>query len=148
MGAQVAPANRYGIFFWNHGEAFSGSNIDTDSGTSDRLRIPEMIDGINAARNALGAFDLSLISFDACQMQTLEVAKTLGSVSPIIVGSEELQTSEGANYASSLAILQQNPEAVDGSQLAAAIVQDYGLRNRNNVQGLTRCQQFMLPRLK
>ncbi|SFH57310.1 clostripain-related cysteine peptidase [Planctomicrobium piriforme] len=134
-GAQAAPAQKYGLIFWNHGNAFSGSNLDTDTGTTDKLQISEMLAGINSAKSQLGALNLQFISFDACHMQTLEVAQSLGSAAPVVVGSEELETSEGSNYASAFAVLQQNPGSVTGQQLAGAIVHDYGLRNRSNVHG-------------
>lgn len=91
-GVQNYPAAHYAIMFWDHGGG-SLTGVCMDEMDDDGLVLPEM----DRAFAASGVhFDV--VGFDTCLMATLENAQMLAKHADYMVGSEEVEPSNGWAY--------------------------------------------------
>ena len=116
------PADRYALFFGDHGMAWAGVAVAESMGGGDSLAIDEIAGAFKAALPPGGRLDL--IGFDACVMANLEVARTLAPYAHYLVASEEIEPSDGWDYAALFSRLTQTP-GMDGAQLGRTIVDTY-----------------------
>ncbi|MFA6583484.1 MAG: clostripain-related cysteine peptidase [Elusimicrobiaceae bacterium] len=93
------PADHYMAVLWNHGSGWSKSRaqsrtraISYDDETGHHINTPQMKD----IMSAIGHTDI--YGSDACLMQTMEVVYELKDYIDYIVGSQELEPSEGYEY--------------------------------------------------
>ena len=121
-GMHDYPADRYALFFGDHGMAWAGVAVAESMGGGDSLAIDEIADAFKAALPA--GLRLDLIGFDACVMANLEVARTLAPFARYLVASEEIEPSDGWDYAALLSRLTQSP-GMDGAQFGRAIADTY-----------------------
>jgi hypothetical protein len=119
---QGFPANHYAVLFGDHGMAWAGVAVSESMGGGDSLGIDEMAQALKESLPAGGRFDL--VGFDACVMSNLEVAKTLAPVARYLVASEEIEASDGWDYATLLGKLTRTP-SMDGEALGRMIVDTY-----------------------
>jgi Clostripain family len=116
------PAERYALIFGDHGMAWAGVAVSESMGDGDSLSIDEIADALKAVQPNTGRFEL--IGFDACVMANLEVARALAPYARYLVASEEIEPSEGWDYATLLTKLAQTP-AMDGVRLGRTIADTY-----------------------
>jgi hypothetical protein len=121
-GMHDYPADRYALIFGDHGMAWAGVAVAESMGDGNSLAIDEIADTFKAMLPSGGRLDL--IGFDACVMANLEVARTLAPYARYLVASEEIEPSDGWDYAALLTRLTQAP-AMDGAQFGRAIVDTY-----------------------
>ncbi len=119
---QDYPAEHYALIFGDHGMAWAGVAVAESMGDGDSLAIDEIAGALKAVAPTAGRFEL--IGFDACVMANLEVARTLAPYARYLVASEEIEPSDGWDYAALLTKLTQAP-AMDGAQLGRTIVDSY-----------------------
>lgn len=116
------PADRYALIFGDHGMAWAGVAVAESMGGGDSLAIDEIAGAFKSALPPGGRFEL--IGFDACVMGNLEVARTLAPYAHYLVASEEIEPSDGWDYAALLTRLTQTP-GMDGAQFGRTIVDTY-----------------------
>ena len=115
--AQISPANRYDLIFWDHGGGSeSGYGYDEKYSTMGAMSLA----GINKALYDAGVtFDF--IGFDACLMATVENALVVGQYADYLIGSEETEPGVGWYYTDWLSNLAANtsmPTLEIGKQIA------------------------------
>jgi hypothetical protein len=91
-------------------------------GDGNSLAVDEIASAMKTVLPATGRFEL--IGFDACVMSNLEVARMLAPYAHYLVASEEIEPSDGWDYASWLTRLTQSP-TMDGAQLGRIIADTY-----------------------
>ena len=126
-GVERYPSDKRLVVVWNHGTGFRAPSRDIaydDYGSS--LDMPEIIAAFNAA--GIGETNrVSLVGFDACLMNMLEVAHHLSSVAEILVGSQEVEPFNGWPYDQVLNAINGDPEPVTLSeQIVKVYIQSYG----------------------
>jgi hypothetical protein len=119
---QQFPARRYGVVFTDHGAGWSGI-VGDESANNNTLTTKEIpLAFKEVAPQVGGKFDL--IGFDACLMGNLEVAKSIAPFGRVMVGSEELEPSDGWNYTPLFRSLTANPK-MDEITLGKTIISAY-----------------------
>jgi hypothetical protein len=123
-GASLASAVKWAAtsypshFRWvdlnDHGGGYMGICIDATSRDS-LIRLPALAQALGAA----GKIDL--LTFDACDMATVEVGYELRNVAKVMVASEDDTYPLGMNYDRSLEVLSGHPSA-DAAALARDLV--------------------------
>jgi len=116
------PAKKYLLVIWNHGNGWKKSaaggtaqkGISFDDETGNHISTPELAQALAAA----GRVDV--LAFDACLMQTAEVAYEVRRFADIVVGSEETDAI--------LAGFNENP-SMSAEELGKTIVAAYRARN-------------------
>jgi len=116
------PAERYALIFGDHGMAWAGAAVAESMGDGNSLAVDEIASAIKTLVPVIGRFEL--IGFDACVMSNLEVARMLSPYAHYLVASEEIEPSDGWDYASWLTRLAQSP-TMDGAQLGRNIADTY-----------------------
>jgi len=123
------PAKRYLLVVWNHGNGWKGKaagararGISFDDETGNYISTPELAKVFEAA----GPVDV--LAFDACLMQTVEVAYEVRRHAAIVVGSEETEPGEGYPYDAIIGALNSDP-GMSPERLGEAIVAAYRGRN-------------------
>ena len=95
---------------------------EDETNHSDRLYVREIQDSLEAVFGTRGGLDV--IGFDACLMQMIETGYAMRNVAGVMVGSEELEPSEGWRYDGWLKSLVNNPD-MDASAIARTMVEAY-----------------------
>ncbi|PKM98902.1 MAG: hypothetical protein CVU79_01235 [Elusimicrobia bacterium HGW-Elusimicrobia-3] len=124
------PARRYALVVWNHGNGWkkglpggpSGRAISFDDETGNYITTPQLA----AALKEAGPVDV--LAFDACLMQTVEVAYEVKDYAAVVVGSEETEPGEGYPYDMVLNALKAAP-SVSPEEIGAVIVREYQKAN-------------------
>ena len=135
-GVANAPAERYVLQMWGHGEGIVGSQFDSES-RDDALTIAEMA----AALAAPGMPSIDVVSYDNCLMAMAEVGAALTpGTGSVFVASQELINGTGQDYATAFAGLKvANPGAVTAAEVAAGMVKSYGIQYAGDRDG---CDTF------
>lgn len=136
------PASSYGLVMWSHGNGWVGNRQDgvenvkrrafgIDNGHNTTMNIGNQMK-IEGMANVLKKYaDFEYILFDACFMQTIEVAYELRNCAKYIIGSPAEIPEEGAPYNNIMCDLFArpfNPEALVGSYFDYyANSKDYGV---------------------
>jgi len=137
------PSDRKMLFFWNHGGGLAGFGVDiiNPGKPSDKLLPSLDTKGINSlissrkAGTMLSMADISralqeagdrydLIAFDACLMQTMEVAKCLEPYADYLLASEESEPSVGMYYTAAFSRLARQPN-LDTPKFGAMMCSSY-----------------------
>jgi hypothetical protein len=95
---------------------------EDETNYSDKLYVREIQDSLEEVFGTHGGLDV--IGFDACLMQMIETGYAMRNVAGVMVGSEELEPSEGWRYNGWLQALVDNP-AMDGPAIAKLMVEAY-----------------------
>ena len=114
----AAPANKYAVVLWNHGNGLGGSNYDDES--NDNLTMSEIA---SAVKNSTMKPDL--VSFDACLMGMVEDVYALRDIAKVYASSQELEAGTGQDYTTLFNVLKTNPGSVDAFGLGKGMVQSY-----------------------
>ncbi|MGX8774449.1 MAG: clostripain-related cysteine peptidase [Bacillota bacterium] len=101
------PSDRTMLFFWDHGGGLSGYGVDSLNPREDQkmLSMPEIVQALDAAGSKY-----DLIGFDACLMQTMEVALSLEPYADYMLGSEESEPASGMYYTAAFSRLANEPD--------------------------------------
>ena len=128
------PANNYLLVLWDHGGGcMGGVCYDSSEPFHDPIELDELevaLEGIDAA---IGG-NLAILGFDACLMETVEVAYQVKDSVDIIVGSEEVVPNDGWPYDDILSSLTSNPSMTPRG-LASQITNLYSQSYQDGSQG-------------
>ncbi|MCS7046816.1 MAG: clostripain-related cysteine peptidase, partial [Gemmataceae bacterium] len=128
----AAPATRYALVMWNHGQGVDGFNFDNaDGGAADAMTAAELV----AAVQQVAGFRLDVLAFDSCNMAMAELAHRFAGLADVMVGSEENVPGTGYPYDTILTPLVTNPHLVGAEALASALVTAYENRYRGAAEG-------------
>ncbi|HEX2949797.1 MAG TPA: clostripain-related cysteine peptidase [Armatimonadota bacterium] len=108
-GCEKAPADNYLVVLWSHGSGWNADDDNStrptgaiiyDANTGNFIRDYELQPAIASVTGLSGK--LRVLGFDACLMNTLEVADEVKNCANYMVGSEELEPGSGYDYTSTL----------------------------------------------
>lgn len=95
---------------------------EDETNYSDKLYVREIQDALEGVYGAKRGLDV--IGFDACLMQMIETAYAMRNVARVMIGSEELEPSEGWSYDRWLWELVAKPN-MDGTAISSVMVKTY-----------------------
>ena len=121
---RVAARSQRPVLFSSTLEAICARGIAFDDTSSDFLDNSEMKRAIDAGLLVTGAERLTVLGFDACLMNMIEVTYQVKSLAHYLVGSQETEPGEGWPYGDILRALVSQP-TMDGKALAACIVDTF-----------------------
>ena len=111
-GIQNYPAQKYGLFMWNHGGAMDGCCFD-DNFDGDGLYTNEVDAAVTAAKSTCGISNkLEFIAYDACLMAVQDIAEFNSHNFNYMISSQETEWSGGYDYDAWLPTLYNNPSTV------------------------------------
>ncbi|MFX1253303.1 MAG: clostripain-related cysteine peptidase [Promethearchaeota archaeon] len=123
---QYYPAEKYCLDLWDHGWAGYGLCPDETSiyaGNSSGLTLNHVQSAITNTTTTHSTY-LSVISMDACDMSTLEVAWELRDLCDYFIASEGSIYEEAYNYSAIIQELRENP-TITPQALCEFMVKDY-----------------------
>ena len=120
-GFENYPAERYGLFMWNHGGAMDGCCFDENFG-NDSLYADEVDQAVTAAKTTAGITEnLEFIAYDACLMAVQDVAEWNSRNFNYMICSQESEYGGGYDYDAWLPTLYSNPSGVNTVTLLSKI---------------------------
>ncbi len=120
-GFENYPAERYGLFMWNHGGAMDGCCFDENFG-NDSLYADEVDQAVTAAKTTAGITEnLEFIAYDACLMAVQDVAEWNSRNFNYMICSQESEYGGGYDYDAWLPTLYSNPSGVNTITLLSKI---------------------------
>ena len=124
-GVKNYPAEKYGLFMWDHGGALTGCCFD-ENFSDDCLYTNEIASAMATTKSAtsdlLGAFDkFEFITYDACLMALQEVAEANAPYFNYMLASQESESGYGYDYDAWLPTLYSNPKTVTSLQVLSSI---------------------------
>lgn len=124
-GIQNYPAEKYGLFMWNHGGALSGccfdENYDNDSLTANE--VDAAMTSVKSSRKLEKNFEF--ITYDACLMALQEVAQVNAKHFNYMLSSQETEMGSGYDYDAWLPTLYANPTTVSAQTILAKIASTF-----------------------
>ena len=96
-GIESYPADKIGVIFWNHGGGLYGVCYDEKDG-DDSLTNNEVQSAVSQAISSTGVDKLEFVGYDACLMQTMEVADFNAPYFNYQVASQESENGTGWDY--------------------------------------------------
>lgn len=133
-GLNRYAADNYIVVIWNHGAGFR--TIRRDIGYDDfgsSLDMPEIINAFK--RSGIGPKNkITILGFDACLMNMIEIAHHFRDHVEILVGSQETEPGDGWPYDSVLQVIKKALSPSDvAKQIVREYINDYRLRGVFNV---------------
>ncbi|MCG2725663.1 MAG: clostripain-related cysteine peptidase [Elusimicrobia bacterium] len=123
------PAEKYMLIVWNHGDGWKTRNLNIDfnfdKGISSDDTTGNKISTVDLGKALKKMGGVNIYASDACLMQMVEVAYELKDWAPVIIGSEEIEPSNGWPYGKILAKLQSYSE-LRYDWIAKAVTKNYG----------------------
>ena len=124
-GIKNYPAEKYGLFMWDHGGALTGCCFD-ENANDDCLYTTEIASAMSTAKSATssaeGAFDkFEFITYDACLMALQEVADANAPYFNYMLASQESESGYGYDYDAWLPTLYNNPKTVTSLEILSSI---------------------------
>lgn len=123
------PASRKMLIIWSHGDSWYKQNkyisVDEESGNAIRVANGEL----SAAFSGVPKLDILL--FDACSMQSIEIAYELRHFADYIIGSADLVPVKGFPYQTMIPLFSQDPHSV-ASQIPNLYLEHYLPGTQNN----------------
>lgn len=117
-GIANAPADRYALVIWDHGNGLEGVSYDSTSGNNLSTR--------NVRDAVAGAPDrIDIVGFDGCLMGITELAFEFRDLSDVFVAAEKTIPWDGWGYQFFLSDLAANPNMTP-AQLGTSMVEGYG----------------------
>ena len=124
-GFDEYPADRYGVFMWNHGGAMDGCCFD-ELNDDDSLSSDEVYRAVKNARENSGITDkLDFIAYDACLMAVQDVAEMNSHNFDYMLCSQESEYAGGYDYDASFPTLYANPTTVSTETFLTKIANDF-----------------------
>ncbi|MBR5088163.1 MAG: hypothetical protein IK093_01905, partial [Ruminiclostridium sp.] len=109
-GVKEYPADKMGVILWDHGGGSIYGLCQDEVQDEDTLYLSEINSAFSeVSRNMTDKFEF--IGFDACIMETVEMANILASYSRYMYGSQEMMPGTGLDYEALGKYLQRNPGA-------------------------------------
>jgi hypothetical protein len=122
-GISNFPAEKYALFFSNHGGGWNGLGPDF-SNQPGTVSLPEITQVLTEVRDATGVSQFEILGFDACLMSQIDVLDTIAPFTRYSLAAEELVPGNGFDYVASLSALAQNPE-MDGAEFGTVLVDSF-----------------------
>lgn len=123
-GFESYPADKYGVFMWNHGGAMSGCCFD-ENYSDDSLTADEIDDALTNARNNKKVTNkLEFIAYDACLMAVQDIAEINSHHFNYMVASQESEYAGGYDYDAWLPTIYNNT-SVDGKTVCEKIASTF-----------------------
>ena len=98
-GLETYPAKKTGVILWNHGGGLYGVCYDEKDGDGyNSLTNDEVVSAVSGALTTTGLSKLEFIGYDACLMQTMEVAEFNYPYFNYQIGSQESEAGSGWDY--------------------------------------------------
>lgn len=119
--SSIAPAEKYGLVFGDHGASWPGFNGD-GSHHEDSITLAELQDALKGVTEKVGK--LELIHYDDCLMSCVENATAVAPYTKWLTASAELVPGEGCDYDTLLKGLLANP-TMDGKGLGSLVVSSF-----------------------
>lgn len=120
-GINNYPAQKYGLFMWNHGGALSGVCFD-ENYSDDSITNAELYTAVRNARTNCGLTEkLEFIAYDACLMAVQDVAEYNSLNFNYMISSQETEWDGGYDYDAWLPTLYSNPSGVSTQTLLEKI---------------------------
>ncbi|MCH5212950.1 MAG: hypothetical protein J1G06_08035 [Oscillospiraceae bacterium] len=142
-------AEKYSVFFWDHGGGyFNGYGMD-DSGENDPISIQKLAEVFSDikkdVKNDFGLqYNYETIGFDACLMADIQTEKAFADAGfRYFIGSESVANSVGWDY-SFLSALNDNPY-ISGDELCRIIIDtsfDYNVKNGIKKRSVISCSDL------
>lgn len=125
-GLKRYPARNYIVVVWNHGAGFRSVRRDIgydDFGSS--LDMPEIEDAFT--RSGIGPEDkVTVLGFDACLMNMIEIANHFQDQVKILVGSQQTEPGDGWPYDKVLKAIKGSPNPTDlAKKIVSTYIEDY-----------------------
>jgi hypothetical protein len=133
-GVKRYPAEKYVVVVWNHGTGFRSVRRDIgydDFGSS--LDMPEIEDAF--ARSGIDPRNkITILGFDACLMNMIEIANHFRDQVEILVGSQQTEPGDGWPYDRVLEVMKTTNSSTDMARgIIKAYIKDYKERGIFNV---------------
>lgn len=116
-GMNNYPAQRYGVFMWNHGGAMDGCCFDDnfESASDGNGLLPfELSAAVSAAKTNCGeTSNLEFIAYDACLMAVQDIAEWNSHDFNYMISSQETEWDGGYDYDAWLPTLYNNNDAAN-----------------------------------
>ena len=129
-GIENYPAEKYGVFMWNHGGAMNGCCYD-EKHDDDCLTNYEMKTAFTSARTSTGMTDkFEFIAFDACLMAVQDVADFCSENFNYMLSSQESEAGYGYDYDAWLPSLYSNPSSISTQTLLTNIAHTFMLEEK------------------
>ena len=119
--AKLFPAKKYGLSLWDHGGGWQGYGSDDSAGSG--MDMNEVVSGLAGGLQAAKVKKLEFLGFDACLMQTYEVAAAIAPFAKWFLASQELEPGHGWDYGGLKAIADK-PKA-KGKALGKSMLRAY-----------------------
>ena len=119
FATEAAPADRYVLVFWDHGDGTLGGFGRDELNSNASLSLSDMKEALASVKEK---FDI--IVFDACLMATVECAYALEGAGKYMIASEDIVPTDGLYYTTWLRSLSVN-KTLSTEALAKMIVDAY-----------------------
>ncbi len=120
-GFTYYPADRYGVFMWNHGGAMDGCCFD-ENFNDDSLTNAEVYKALTNAKASCNVTNnLEFIAYDACLMAVQDVVEMNSHHFNYMIASQESESGYGYDYDAWLPTLYANPTSVETPKLLQKI---------------------------
>ena len=120
-GVENYPAEKYGVFMWNHGGAMDGCCFD-EKFDDDGLLPKELSQAVSAARSSQNMTDkFEFIAYDACLMAVQDIALWNARDFKYQISSQETEWSGGYDYGAWLPTLYADPYNVSTPTVLEAV---------------------------
>jgi len=119
------PAKRYVLVIWNHGNGWkksAGRAISFDDETDNHISTPQLSKVFERSG------PVALLAFDACLMQTAEVAYEVRKYAEVIAASEDTEPGEGYPYDRILNRIKSSP-TVKTEEIGKILVEEFQKSN-------------------
>ena len=130
-GIENYPAEKYGLFMWNHGGAMDGCCFD-ENYDNDSLSNSEIYTAVKNARKTCGLTkNLEFIAYDACLMGVQDIAEYNSLNFNYMLSSQESEYATGYDYDAWLPTLYNNP-SVDTVTLLSKVADTFIAEQNKN----------------
>ena len=119
-GMTYYPAEKYGVFMWNHGGGMDGCEFD-EIFNNDCLTLTEFNEAVTSAKTTCGVDKLEFVAYDACLMAIQDIASLNASNFNYMLSSQESESGFGYDYDAWLPSLYNNPAAIGTADLLEEI---------------------------
>jgi len=122
-GMGMYPAEKVMLIVQDHGYGWRGVCQDETNGDT-LMPIDGLAGALKSVKEDNGGKGVDLVAFDACHMNTLEVAYELRDSAPYLIASQSMVPFDGLPYEMFITELVEDPE-MSAAELATRIVYDY-----------------------